>query len=423
MKQERFSRRWRWGAIVPALIVLLGLLQPVPSFAGSCENSGSATASLVATVAHAAKTIAKYVKDALAFVQALIPDMATPEMMIRLTEFDGNIRTALITFSDRLIEALKIMTTQLSVAQVEQTRAIGYLMDAQLLNEAALRKSQRQDEAHRRYLPSEQSCPADTVGPGQAKAYQMSRAFSRAFTLGDSPRRSNAKGSISATGTAAETRALWDEYVAKFCDNTKGDQGCTSPGPLAGKHKDIPALLWGDRQTMDMNNPDNQFVVDAALRNLIAPRSSDIILPGAALSASGHQALLARRAEQGRANAIYHVMSQMIGERAGGSGVNAQPIRAAAGVPAAEASADASYSELRETMTRDLYYNPEYLVRLVNNPEQAAREQISANAARLQLMNDIYRRSEELLFMEASIYSRDLDQQIPSSAVKSSPLR
>ncbi len=44
------------------------------------------------------------------------------------------------------------------------------------------------------------------------------------------------------------------------------------------------------------------------------------------------------------------------------------------------------------------------------------------NALRLQTMNDIYRRSEEMLFMEAAEYARDLNGQVPRSATNNIPL-
>jgi hypothetical protein len=41
----------------------------------------------------------------------------------------------------------------------------------------------------------------------------------------------------------------------------------------------------------------------------------------------------------------------------------------------------------------------------------------------MQLMNDLYRRAEESLFLEAAAYSLDLDKQMPSSAVQAAPMK
>lgn len=404
------------------ILVFALLCLPVRAFA-QCETPASAMPALNQLELKDGQIISKYATQEMNFVKEKLGNTALYEVKARLDEFDGNIRAALMAWNDEFIPVLKKITKQLSVAQVAQTFEMGAMMDAQLLNEAAKRKTERHAEARRRYGVSETSCQVDSVGTGQTKAYEMARAVNHTIALEGAPRRGNAEGSISATGTGAEIRALWDEYETKFCDNTKGDQGCTAPGTLAGRHKDLPALLWGDRQTIDLSNDDNRLVVDASMRYLVSPQSADPILPGAVNSASGHQELLARRAEEARRNAIYNAIGQMVGERAGGSGVNAQSMRIAAGTPAAEASTDASYRELQATMSRDRFYNPEYIQRLVGNPELTVREQVSVNALRLQMLNDIYRRSEEFLFMEAAGYSRELDGEMPSSAIEATPLR
>lgn len=402
--------------------VLLLCSLPAEGFA-QCEQASTATTSMIKLLTDDIKNITDYATQEINFTIEKLSNTATNELKARLDEFDGNVRVALAAWSDRLIPALKKMTGQLSIAQIDQTRVIGSMMDAQLLNTTIKNRNERLSAARQRHSASELSCQADTAGPGQTKAYQMSRALARTFPVEANPRMSNATGTASATGSIAELKPLWEEYVTKFCDPGSGDQGCTAAGTLAGKNRDIPGILWGDRQTIDMSNPDNRLMVEAALRNMIHPLSEDPIPPGATNSAEGRQALLDRRAEMARLNTVYNVMGQMIAERVGGSGLNTQLMRAKAGVPATEASTDASYREIQQTMTKDVFYDPSFIVRLIGHPAQVIRAQLSIKAAQLQLMNDIYHRSEEMLFMEAAVYGQDLDKQAPSSAVSSAPLR
>lgn len=415
-------KRLRRSIVILLASMMLTVLSPAKSFA-QCESAPSAISTLEQLILDIQELIGKDIQQKKNFMTEIF-QKAPFEMMDRLIEFDTNIRTAIVSLTELYVAALQLQTQQLSTAQIDQTRAIGSLMDAQMRNDAIKKKDLREVEAQRRYMPSELSCQLDTAGPGAGRASRMSRALSRGFALDNAPRHANATGSISAVGTAAEQKYIWDEYVRNFCDNTKGDQGCTTaPGPLAGKDKDIPALLWGDSQTIDMSIPDNKLMTQVALRTLIDPSSPYPIPPGAVPSAAGRQAMLARRAEAARTSAIYNVMGQMLSERAGGSGVDTQAMRIAGGIPDANASTNASYREIQEAMTRERFYNPQYIIQMAGNPAQVMREQGSMNALRMQVMHDIYRRSEEMLFMEAAAYGHALDKQVPSTALHASPLK
>jgi hypothetical protein len=117
----------------------------------------------------------------------------------------------------------------------------------------------------------------------------------------------------------------------------------------------------------------------------------------------------------------------MMSERLGGSLVNVSVMRAAAGIPAEDTApgilpnVGASYREVSEAMTRDRFDDPQYLVRMLGDPVQVARERNVLSALRLQTMNDIYRRQEELLFMESAEYGRDLNSQIPRAITARTP--
>ena len=166
----------------------------------------------------------------------------------------------------------------------------------------------------------------------------------------------------------------------------------------------------------------------------------------------GHRAILARRSEQARVNTVYNTVSQMLSEHIGHSNLdikipgNANPmliwpatglawpwlgsdgkyideISISGGLHDEERKKDASYREMQEALIRQKYYSPAYTIRLIEDTEQIAREQITTNALRLQIMNDTYRRSEEMLFMEAAVYARDLDKQTLPTAWSSMPLK
>jgi hypothetical protein len=118
-------------------------------------------------------------------------------------------------------------------------------------------------------------------------------------------------------------------------------------------------------------------------------------------------------------------MGRMLSERMGSpiASPKAKNLREIAGVPKDDAADNPSYRELQEAMTKDRYNDPWYVVRLIEDPAQIAREQTTLDALRLQTMSDIYRRSEEMLFMEASEYSRDLTAPNRGRILQALPIR
>ncbi len=415
-----------------ALLFLLATLTAAasPAFA-QCENVGSASNAIQNAAQDNEDSLNDYISEVENFAKQDLTNTATYEMKARLDEFDSNIRSWLQDWWDnRLFPSMKTMTRQLSVAQVDQTRQIGSMTDAMQQNDTNQKKRKRNQEAYHRYLPAGvATCQADTTAPQQTKAYQVSRALNRGMTKDAAKTMSNAKGTPAATGRAAEMKSQWDEYVSTFCDPANGDQGCgTTPGARPGANKDMSNLLWGQVQTIDLSSPENVTMVSGALRTFASPAADNPIPPTAVDTATGHQSILDRRADIARRNAVYNVVAQMMAERISVPADTSlssvfKSMRTGAGLPASAASDNPSYSELRQAITKERFSDPDYLARLINSPEEVIREQGSINALRLQLMNDLYRRQEEMLFMEAAMYGHDLDRQKPPTAVSAGTIQ
>lgn len=402
---------------------------PAAAFA-QCESSSAANQALQNMANENKNDLNNYIKEVEKYVDRKLTDNAEYEMTERLSEFDDNIRAWLSDWKDnRLIPTMKVMAKQLSIAQVDQTRQLGAMMDTSLLNDVRKNTQAREEEARHRYMPSEMTCQADTTGPAQVKAHQMSRALNRGYAKDSVKSLGNAKGTPGATGRSAEIKSQWDEYVSVFCDPDNGDQGCgTTPGSRPGTEKDMAGLLWGSVQTIDASSAENRAMLSGALRYLVAPAANNPIPPNAIDSAGGREAMLDRRAALARNSAVYNVVGQMLAERVSVPAETSlsdvfRSLRTGAGLPNNITSDNPSYSELRQAITKERFSDPAYITRLVNSPEEVMREQGSVNALRLQLMNDLYRRQEEQLFMEAAMYSHDLDRQKPPTAVSAGTIK
>ncbi|MCK4945224.1 MAG: hypothetical protein KAS59_03070 [Alphaproteobacteria bacterium] len=470
--------------LVLLLVLSLSLFSPVKSSVAccggtsNCETPGSIGGAMNPLVADDIAAINAFILAIEGFLFADLNLTSAWQILTRVDEFSTNIWPPMNAWWEAVYPAFRPMTGQLSIVRPEQTRAIGAMLDAQLMNESITKRYEKQLETRHRYTPDELSCQMDTLAFSQVKSYQMSRALARGFVMDELPRRGNSIGTVSELGPGGEMGAfdylafladpindnigLWKEYTIYLCyDDT--DQGCP---PLAGfwtwltgkqgSFKDIPDMLWGNDQTLYWD-PGNFIIglydllmVRAGLRYLIYPRSEDPVFPTAVNTPEGHRAILERRTEQARVNTVYNVVGQMLSEHIGHSNLDVivpafpalpwplslglawpwlgsdgqyiDAILTSGGLHDEDRKKDSSYREMQEAMVRQKYYNPAYFIRLIEDTEQIAREQITTNAFRLQIMNDTYRRAEEMLFMEAAIYARDLDKQTLPSAFSSRPM-
>lgn len=409
-----------------AVAVGLPLLFTSGTAMAQCENSFTATSTFNQMAQDIASDLNDFIEQEENFIEDKITKTAKDEVITRLEEFDKNIRDGLsVWWREHFEPALKEMTTQLHTSQVDQSRVLGAMTDAQTSNEYMQAMQQREVEAQRRYEPSEMTCQLDTVARGQTRAARMARSAARGIAKQTESRRMAGRGTAAALGPGADQKERWVEYTTRFCDPDKGGQGCDgTAGDLAGRHVDLPRLLWSDKQTLDMTSPDNVVVVEGVLKYMLNPRPPTPIPTEVMESPAGQQAFLKMRSTTARQNTIYNAIALMLGQRMGGaSEVNTQDIRVATGLPPASESLDASYSEIMHAVTKDRFHNPKYIVGLVQSPEQLVREQGAVSAVRLQQLNELYKRMEDMVFMEAAAYAAQLDQKIPKPDPRNRPVR
>ena len=420
-----------------ALMLFCGM----PGRAEACEDPFTAQSNMVSLAQYIVNELTNYITQEESLIDQKLTQEATYEMEKRLWEFDTNIRDGLSDlWQNKWLPMMMDQARQLSAIRVDQARNMASLGDAESINENINLKQKSQVDAFRRYQPNEMVCQVDSYmrspaacnaakGCGPTKAARMARAMTGGYEKEDELHRANFKGSPAAEGTAVDQQSRWQEYITYWCDPARGDQGCTAAGSLPGRNVDLAGLLWGDKQTIDLSQPNERRVVEAVQRYLITPEAPDPVPPEAVATPQGQDELLHRRAMDARYNAVLNVVSQMINERASGSEVDTSQLRLAAGLPpnavadAASAPHGASYREIMEALTRDRLYNPEYIVRMVNAPEEVVREQGAINALKMQQMNDIYKRLEEMVFMEASVYADELDHDRPPRAEEAAPTR
>lgn len=400
-------------AYATAAVMALALAMPATAQA-QCENPALAGATMQALMTAQTLHINQYTQQEISYLDKDLKETATKEVMDRFDQFRNNILDALNSYAERLIPEMRDMTKQVSTSEVDQTRQLGSFEDARLQNETMRRQKALETRVARESDQSASACVLDTVGQGQSRGYRIGRAVARGLTHDIQRELSGARGTVGAGGPAAAIVAREEEFRKKFCNAELGDQGCETSGPLAGRNNDLGGLLWSDRRTIDMNTPENVAVLEAVTRNIAGALPAEPMTLEDMKGATGTQEMLRERARQARISTIYNVIGQMAGQRVGGTGTNTQDIRTAAGTPRENASTDASYNEIQEAVARDRFSDPDYLFSMVNNPAGLVRELGAINALRMMQVSDLYKRMEELVWVEGAVLGAMLDERMPN---------
>ena len=418
------------------LLFALALFAATEARAQSCETATAANNELTDLVTDELQAILDFTDTMVDFINQ-DTDTAQNEIIARFDEFDINVRMAIGRWwRDGYLPALRDMTKQLSTMKPDQSLSMGAMEEAKAQVVTQLNMQEKTVEQDRRMRMSDVSCPAASVAPALGETERMARAMTNALSLAGAPRRMGQVGSVSQHGRAQERNAQWQVYQANFCDpaDNNGASGCTVAGPMAGKDTDVNSLLWAEKQTIDMSTAgvgaQNQLLVNTALQNMLAPVAAEPILPTVVATATGQHELLRRRSMEARMKTAYNVMARMIGQRTGGKvQTQAAAVRAAglnstgAGADPSLVSSNPSYKEMMDAMTRDRHRQPDYLIKLVDDPAAITREQGNIKALQLQQMNEIYKRNEELLALMAAELAHDLDKETAGDALGANPVQ
>lgn len=345
---------------------------------------------------------------------------ATTDMAKRIKEFTDEIRDVLADWwNDNMLPSMKLATSELATARPDQSMIRGNFVEAASQVKTQMKFQEKTVEQERRLRLSDHMCPVATAAPALAENERMSRAVATALSMEDSPRRRGQQGSVSANGRGGERQAQWKTYRDTFCDpdENNGNAGCATKGLLAGQDTDVNSLLWGEKQTIDFATggvgTDNKLVADTAIQNMLSPVTPEPLPPAALATPEGRREMMRRRSLEARQRTAYNAMARILGTRTGGvARPEAAAVRMAALNPSdpSVVSSNPSYKELMDAMVRDRYRQPDYLIKLVDEPEAIIREQGNIKSLQLQQMNEIYKRMEELLVLKAAELGQELDE-------------
>lgn len=372
-----------------------------------------------------AATMNAYLAQENSFISSAY-DSVSYMVLNRLEDLEKNTEAWLTDWAlNRLQPILKDMMQQVSVNYMEQALMSYKIKDASLIVDYKREMEKLRLEARDNYEPSADAGRIDTFGPGQTKSYRFSKALGHALLKEQMDLYANKKDTSGAKGQVGVIDGMWQDYKNYFCNSQRGDIGCDgAPVDLevASKNRDISAILWGQKQSLDITNVPERTLMRSAMSYMLYPEVNNPMPLKEPYSIESKEEFLKRRMDRARVNTLYYALSQLLSERAVGSGVSyVAEVREAAKVDPGKISSNPSYREISEALNRDQFYMLQYFVKMSSkSTAQITRDQVAMGATRLQLMSDLFNRHEELLLMMAADYSKDLDEVSINTGIGSS---
>src|SRR5690606_21024833 len=103
------------------------------------------------------------------------------------------------------------------------------------------------------------------------------------------------------------------------------------------------------------------------------------------------------------------------------AGLYIQPIREAAGIPAADISPNPSYNEIMQALTKERFMDPEYYIDIANQLGAIRQEQTMLDTYIALQLQDIYELQEQINTLMATKASLKLDKMPVRDLVSKAP--
>lgn len=194
-------------------------------------------------------------------------------------------------------EALKGQAAQLNAGQLDQTRQLGSLSDAQMMNESARRIQRLEYEARREFINTDEGCRFDTTAGYLGRAMSISRTVAAGGANEIGATINNREGTPGARGPAADNAARALRARKLFCDpdNNGGAAGCLANGGAFADAHVLPSRTLLGRPTLDLTDARTIPAVNDLVRNIVGYNVPQPVSKSALETASGQQGRMAGR--------------------------------------------------------------------------------------------------------------------------------
>lgn len=370
------------------------------------------------------------------------PSTANPPRTFPFDVFEGGeqVTTYLENWwTNQFLPALRDMTAQLYAYRVFESKLIGSMTDAQDINRTARIEQEERLLSQQTSLPNELTCVVGSFPATLSESLKTANALTHGFKQDLTLREANATLSpppAEGLDPRQDQARRWKEYCDEFHDPTTngGVSGCTTgsppapmpPGPVPNGDILIEGFLLKD--TIDMRNEHEYRAAAALLRNLVQPDINEKILKNAVDTASGHEYIIRKQHLDAINNIAQEVVASIISRRSNTAagmpppaGTLIRGLRLKAGVDPARIAENPSYNEIMLALTKERFLDPEYFVRLHNNPGAIKQEQTAVGTYTTILLQDIYRLQEQINALTAARASLKIDSKSQDAEPQAAP--
>ena len=336
-------------------------------------------------------------------------------------------------FWERWFNAWRDMAKQLVSSELDETRQLGSILDANNASKAALLIQNEQADAKKRYQPTDQACIFDTTAKYMSQSSILRNAISTGYSLDFSKIGNSKVGFLAQYGPSFLHLFRWNLYRTKFCDMTtnSGFAGCIAATPATNAHI-MPSTTLFARETIDIIDPDTRDAVTELIYNITGYIAPDTINVSALTSEIGLQQRQENREYIAQMDAVGSLVYSVVADRIpgrtlpgiAGEAQEIRDMRLKMGVALIDTSLTPSVREIRQAIVEQLW-DPGYYKELYDAPSTITQKEIYLKAYSLVMLNDIISKQEKIsnvYAIETANMLRLLDRVL-SDGARYQPLR
>lgn len=336
-------------------------------------------------------------------------------------------------FYDHILPAMMMMTEQLVTTSMDQTMAVGAMLDAKQQLETQRLFQTMKARAHKDYQPSLEMCVIGTNAQSLAAAQERGKASAYVLSRIGMKRSLNNFETAASGGQEQDKASRLDLFKKQFCDqNDNGGQLtglCKASAPVETRNMDVdyaglvarPWTINADFFTGGAASDTNKSIV-ALYENLYGSDVFDPIAPGVLKKKENQDALLDMRQIIAKRAVAQNSFSRLIGEKIMGSADSANMQQYMALLMKESGIADdneinkilgerPSYYAQMEMLTKQIFMRDQFYTNLYDTPANVARKGAAIQALDLVQNVDLFDsklRNETLL---ATLVELQLDQE------------
>ncbi len=292
-------------------------------------------------------------------------------------------------------KALKAQAAQLSASQLDQTRQLGSINDAAMMNEAARRIQRIEYDMRREMVPTEEGCRFDTAATYMNQAMTLTRSVAAGGANDATAAISNRKDTPAARGPAADNADRIVRTRKMFCNKAAngGENGCLADGGAFADAHVLPAVTIFGAPTLDFSDERTLPAVNDLARNIVGYEVAQPVRGEDLKTAGGKQERMYKREVTAQMDAVAGLVWGIAGERVPSEAApEIEDLRMYLG---AQASKTPSEYELRKQTVEQLW-SPAYYVGLQDTTGAVSQKQLYLRAYSVMQLYKLIERMEKI---------------------------